>query len=323
MLIDPKLSNLSRDEVIDPNYAKFRCKQAKVISIYSVTADPTYAICEKNQFTQGVSLKERSFKYVVGQQVDVPNYDNNIDNICSAGIHFFLTEKAAYYWANTSTNSVWHHNGRIKICHIDNPITNITTFEQFYYNGTLQKQFSYKDGCTVSKYKCIYTKRCYIKRSGIRHGPQLTFYNDGQIKTRISYNNNNKHGLYKEFHPNGQVKKSVVYVNDLLEGPCKRWYPNGQLSNECHYTNNIVDGPDKHWSESGQLICEINWLNGVHNGLTRRWYPNGKLRVKYTNTNNKINGFYNEWDSDGNLIQKILYTDSVISKIILTDYSSD
>lgn len=75
-LPNPK-NTLTRNGVINKNYAKFRCNGAFVVE------------------GRGISAHRTSFTYAAGQWVFPKDYDVDSDIICSDGIHFFLTPEAA------------------------------------------------------------------------------------------------------------------------------------------------------------------------------------------------------------------------------------
>ena len=67
---------------------KCRCDKAIVLSIEN--ADGTQG--EEKSVS---SVYDKDFVYTVGQEVSVPNFDDNRWNECSTGIHFFITRQEA------------------------------------------------------------------------------------------------------------------------------------------------------------------------------------------------------------------------------------
>ena len=66
---------------------KCRCSKAKVISI--TNQDKTEI------FYEGTSERDENFIYIVGETIEVKDFDDDRWNECSAGIHFFITRKEA------------------------------------------------------------------------------------------------------------------------------------------------------------------------------------------------------------------------------------
>ena len=80
---------------------KCRCDKAKVIKAYDF-----YGYSDLSYKDEFYSLFDRSFKYKVGEIVSVDNFDNNKDNECSFGIHFFMTEDDVLKYVSNSYLSI-------------------------------------------------------------------------------------------------------------------------------------------------------------------------------------------------------------------------
>ncbi len=141
-------SNLSRENVVDKNYAKFRCNKALVVSIkHKENSSQLYIIS---------SNFSKSFVYTVGQIIEVKDYDERINFLCSKGIHFYLSEEAAYFHKLKPRNGL---------------------FKSWYDNGQLEKEFIYKNGEVDGELRIWYKngqlsreswyKEGYLKRSQV------------------------------------------------------------------------------------------------------------------------------------------------------------
>src|SRR5580700_9193907 len=107
------ISNLGRPGVVDMYHAKFRMNRALVVDIYHRDT--------KEKKTSVTSMHDSNFVYTVGQIVSEPRYDPDQSEVCTQGIHFFLTEEAAYHFGYieclTPENGVvksWSDNGRLE-----------------------------------------------------------------------------------------------------------------------------------------------------------------------------------------------------------------
>ena len=85
------LNNELRDSVKNVKTAKHRCSNAFVLDIYHMNDD-------KNKIDQGYGLRDKTFLYKVGEYVEVTYYNNDLEKVCSTGIHYFLSEEPAFYW---------------------------------------------------------------------------------------------------------------------------------------------------------------------------------------------------------------------------------
>ena len=67
---------------------KCRCSKAKILSITHIDGSPS-------KFTEIPSNYDVSFKYKIGETVEVNNFNKDRWNECSAGIHFFINRSDA------------------------------------------------------------------------------------------------------------------------------------------------------------------------------------------------------------------------------------
>jgi len=100
-------TNEDRTTIVDKYRAEMRTSQAKVLDIYD--ADGWL----KQRYASAHSLNDPKFIYEIGKIVIPKNgYNNDINMICDRGIHYFLTEEAAYNY-NSNSFSMWGKNGEI------------------------------------------------------------------------------------------------------------------------------------------------------------------------------------------------------------------
>lgn len=82
---------------------KCRCDKAKVLDITLFIEDGG----QKRE--HAMSFYDHFFKYHIGKEVSVPNFDENRWHECAPGIHFFMTKEEAinYYY-----NCTWYPEAR-------------------------------------------------------------------------------------------------------------------------------------------------------------------------------------------------------------------
>lgn len=162
--IDPSTpNNLDRTDVADKRYAKFRCKEARVMSIcHKETGDFTDSVC---------SNFDPNFIYTTGEIVRVLDYDSNTDNVCSRGIHFYLTREAAFFHAYERLD------GRCKL---------------WFKNGNKDTECTFKNGERCGKYKTWYEngylREDYTYKNGKANGLCKTWHHDGDLRSEHIYN---------------------------------------------------------------------------------------------------------------------------------------
>src|SRR4029078_43618 len=142
--------NEMRKDIVNKKYAKFRCNKALVIDIIH---SETLAHINRIAHICPVIEKQIITIYEVGKVVLPDYYDLDIDEVCSNGIHYFLSLEPAYHY-DTNYNYL-----TIGYC----------TFSQWYSNGQKEMELHYLD----SKL----------------HGKFITWYQDGKIKSEKIFKN--------------------------------------------------------------------------------------------------------------------------------------
>jgi len=84
-------------------------------------------------------------------------------------------------------------------------------------------------------------------------------------------------GLKKSYYDNGKLKSELTYKEGVLDGSSKIYFPNGQLAEEGFFKNGKVEGLVKKYSDTGVLIGETNYQNGQWSGVSREHYEDGTL----------------------------------------------
>lgn len=232
--IDPELSNLGRTNVVDKNYAKFGCQKATVLSIYTLIIDEITGKTTRQDVLSGSSIYEPDFIYKVGESIYVDDYNPDIESICSEGIHFFLTQEAAYSFSNILTKNSWYSDGgRRSSCDYDH-INDRSTSTIWYKNGTIRRKLNFKGHYTNVVTYCD-KKRISVRKNGIYDGKSQAWYGNGQLKYDQTYKDGKLVGLSKLFYENGQVKIEEFYENGKCFDSRKEFYDDGQLKNELYF----------------------------------------------------------------------------------------
>ena len=66
---------------------KCRANKVKVLEILSID--------KKESFERAISKQDSDFEYIVGETIEINDFDKDRWNECSSGIHFFITRKEA------------------------------------------------------------------------------------------------------------------------------------------------------------------------------------------------------------------------------------
>jgi len=155
----------NENRIVDnKGYAQYICSEAKVLDIYHMHT--------KENFSQGISIHHHRKKiYNVGEKVQEDNYDEN-ENF---GIHYFMTEKAAYWYCFSFPES---YTGVFKSYDEDGRLMEKTD----YYNGKKHGESShwYVNGNLnrISRYVL-----------GEKHGIQIVWNKDKSVRSNQLYSN--------------------------------------------------------------------------------------------------------------------------------------
>jgi antitoxin component YwqK of YwqJK toxin-antitoxin module len=140
------ITNETRSDVVDKFYAKFRANKLFVVKIVN-----KFSTEKSTDYVQNTFYLEKKITYVVNEEVCADNFDTNNDVMCGAGIHFFNSFKAAFFFEFPHKNFTgkyysWHYNGQIcdKGTLSNGKLTGLRI--QWYINGNKKHETNYIDG---------------------------------------------------------------------------------------------------------------------------------------------------------------------------------
>ena len=162
-------NNENRKGVADPDFAKFRCSKAKVLQIFSMPKDApdlekTTLSNIPRYYVKGESwYPEKKIVYQINQIITVDNYDENVEETCSRGIHYFKTMEAAFWFSYSNCEGLYrsyHDNGQKMIeGKINEEGTFIGKTDSWYENGQMKFEGEYASdgsGYNVGKWNLWY-----------------------------------------------------------------------------------------------------------------------------------------------------------------------
>lgn len=164
--------NEMRQNVIDKNFAKFRCN-----GLITVDCIHIKSLLHIKSFHHRFYLKDRTIEtiYEVGKMAIPDSYCEDIDLVCTSGIHYFLTLDAAFYY--------------------DNFIRDGKSF-LFYDNGLKKAEWDGKDGNTHGiRTNWRITGKLYSTqefKDGYPHGDLCLFDENGKLQDTIPFSNGNR-----------------------------------------------------------------------------------------------------------------------------------
>ncbi|MCB9197124.1 MAG: toxin-antitoxin system YwqK family antitoxin [Flavobacteriales bacterium] len=78
--------------------------------------------------------------------------------------------------------------------------------------------------------------------NGVKEGEQLTYYENGQLKSKEYFKNGVLEGEQQYYFPDGSLEEKLSYKNGLKEGDQFSYYDNGQLEEQEYFENAIQEG---------------------------------------------------------------------------------
>ena len=208
-------TNINRYTIKDKLCAKYRCYHAIVINIEDEKGNKY-----SSAFTS--MYKEKSLKYILGEEVVEKDYNKDINVVCGEGIHFFLSKEVALLYGLNNVK-----NGEYK---------------SWFDDGQLSIHCNYKEGKLKGEYKRWFSN-CQLQNH--------CYYKEGKLEEE-----------YKRWWSNGQLQNHCYYKEGKLEGEYKRWWSNGQLEIHCYYKEGKLEGEYKSWFYNGQLYIHCYYKEG-------------------------------------------------------------
>jgi antitoxin component YwqK of YwqJK toxin-antitoxin module len=209
------ITNVDRKSVVVKDTAKYRTNKAKVVNIEDE---------DGKEYTEAVTgfYVGKSLTYKLNDLVEVTDYDMNLEEVCSSGIHFFLTKRVAELYSRDS---------------IENGL-----FQRWYENGQIQEEYTYVNGRMTGFFQ--------------------SWYANGQKLEESTFVNGKLEGLFQRWHANGQKCDECTYVNGWRDGLYQRWYMNGEKEIECTLVNGKIEGLYQCWHSNGQIAGTWTYVNG-------------------------------------------------------------
>jgi hypothetical protein len=115
------LTNENRTGIVDPMHAKFRADKLKVLCIFHKQNPNIQQYCVENTM---YLRKKCNTLYMCGSVIKVSNYNKNLSEVCTTGLHYFKSVEAAYYYGlnikdcrYTGEYITWRSSGQIATHH--------------------------------------------------------------------------------------------------------------------------------------------------------------------------------------------------------------
>ena len=190
-------TNENRNNVANISYEKFRADKLFVVKIINIDTMQSIKEIVNNNYKIKIIYK--------CDEIIIPNkFDENIDVVCSFGIHYFKTIDAAFYYKDhVPTNFTgkwicWHENGNksYECEYIDGKRTG--KWISYYENGNKSYEGEYIDGIQTGKWIYLYT--------------------NGNKSGEGEYIDGKKTGKWIYWHGNGNKSSEGEYIDGKETG---------------------------------------------------------------------------------------------------------
>jgi len=157
-------------------------------------------------------------------------------------------------------------------------VTDSTKYEELNFQGNVVKSFWQKNHTL--------------------HGPEKTYYNNGEIRSERSYNNGQLNGGYVFYNRNGTIGITGQYVAGKHSGHWKSFYKTGKIKSEYDYDENgDLTGLFKTYYENDKLDYQGEHSEDEPNGESKFYSPEGDLQlIRYNDFGTIIGYSYNGKD---------------------------
>ncbi len=102
--------------------------------------------------------------------------------------------------------------------------------------------------------------------NGLRHGPDIQWYANGQRFVERHYRHGMEWGIHKAWYEDGSVRSLKSFEGGQAHGEFFEWHSNGQPSQFIVYDHG-KEIAAKSWSAGGKPFYNYVWRNGSRIGL--------------------------------------------------------
>lgn len=145
----------------------------------------------------------------------------------------------------------------------------------------------------------------YIDINNKKQGKWVKNYDNGKIRYKGFFINDQPTGTFTYYHPNGNIK-SLLNYDDKGCATVEQYWDNGNRATKGFYDENRER--HKTWYfyfEDGVLSAVINYEHGKAEGDVRMYYPGTGTKVlECSYKDGKLNGYYKKYFQNGLVIEE-------------------
>jgi antitoxin component YwqK of YwqJK toxin-antitoxin module len=209
-------------------------------------------------------------------------------------------------------------------------------WKEFYPNGSIKSERTYKDDLLTGYYKeydnrgklvltMLYENGSIVKNK-VEDEPDIEIVNkhdqDGKLIYSGPYRNKVPVGIHREYGKDGKVTNAYVYNDNGLmlsqgivdeagnrNGKWKDLYSDGKVMAEGQFTDNRRTGTWKFYSVAGKVEQTGSYNNGRPDGIWKWYYDDNTLLREEEYFQGKRDGAFTEYSITGEIISQGQYSD--------------
>mgnify|MGYP006281872019 CR=1 FL=1 len=209
-------------------------------------------------------------------------------------------------------------------------------WKEFYENGNLKNEMTYRDGMLHGYYKeyndkgiltstMLYDKGKIVEED-IDDDPEIDIENrydsEGNLIFSGPYKKGTPIGIHREYNRDGSVKNAIIYndqgdkvsegivtTDGRRSGKWINYYDDGKIREEGEYNNNSKTGTWKFYDRDGNTVQTGTYRGGRPEGLWQWYYKSGVILREEEYYQGKRDGNFTEYSQDGEIISQGKYLD--------------
>ena len=142
------------------------------------------------------------------------------------------------------------------------------------------------------------------------HGNLTSYYSNGEIHGKWSFNNGSFTGLQEIFEKDKVILKFTT-KNGNLDGSFERYYSSGEILFRRNYVNGQKEGEQKEFYINGQEERVSIYKEGKLNSTVTEFWKSGIVRSIYNYRDDLEDGWYKIYETDGLLKEQGKYINGV------------
>lgn len=166
-------------------------------------------------------------------------------------------------------------------------------WQKSYPNGKLMYEGYFKDGEPA--------------------GEWTRYYEGGQVKAKIQYDQNSDTASVVLFDPHGKKMAEGAYVDEKRAGKWQFYSDNRKVSEET-FNEGVKHGISRTYYPTGEVLEESEWQNGQQTGSYRVFFKDGTPYMQCKYSNGKRNGLCLSYHPNGRVELEAYYSGNLRDK---------